>query len=302
MPSSKRNAQEISELRRAVDARSAQWIDELARDHAAIGEAMAYSVMAGGKRLRPLLVILGCNAFGGTNGDAAMDAACAVEFFHTYTLIHDDLPCMDDDDLRRGHPSAHRRFDEATAVLSGDALLTGAFEVFTRLPARHGVAAEIALACASVLARCGGAHGVISGQLLDLAGNAGGLAVDRTGVERMHLLKTGALMGGALEIGAILGGADGAGREAVRRAGEWAGLAFQIIDDVLDNEASEQALGKTPGKDVERGRVTYTTIAEPEMARRRANECINEALGMLPARRSFDGIRKLFAQLVDRKG
>jgi geranylgeranyl diphosphate synthase, type II len=247
----------------------------------ALAEAMAYSLFAPGKRLRPLLVILACEASGGTL-EQALPAACAVEMIHTYSLIHDDLPAMDDDDLRRGLPTCHKRFGEALAILAGDALLTGAFEVLgTGYPSRTA-----AVSCVE-LAKGAGAVGMVGGQTLDLEAE-GRVAPSRryddaAALENIHRRKTGALFRASLRLGVLAaqgerpGGADPA---ALRAADEYAaafGLAFQVTDDLLDVESTADKAGKRVGKDAARGKLTYPGLLGVEESRRRAAELVRAA-------------------------
>jgi geranylgeranyl diphosphate synthase type II len=234
----------------ALEARLPAATVEPARLHA----AMRYAIFAGGKRLRPALVLLACRAVGGTDAAAAPGLA-AVELLHTYTLVHDDLPAMDDDDLRRGRPTCHKAFDEATAILAGDALQTAAF----------AAAAELGAEAVLVLARDTGSLGVVGGQQDDL--DAEGKPPDAALLERIHRRKTAALIRASCELGAIAGSATPAQRAALSAYGEALGLAFQIADDVLDVTASAAALGKTPGKDAAQGKLTYVAVHGLENAR-----------------------------------
>jgi geranylgeranyl pyrophosphate synthase len=225
--------------------------------------AMRYAVFAGGKRLRPALVLGACRAAGGAAALAGPGMA-AVECLHTYTLIHDDLPAMDDDDLRRGRPTCHKAFDEATAILAGDALQALAFQ----LAAEHGVGAVMALALAA------GSRGVVGGQQDDL--DAERTPPDAPGaaalLDRIHARKTGALIRASLELGGHAAGASAEALAALRAAGEAMGLAFQIADDVLDATASAAVLGKTPGKDAAQGKLTWVTLHGLDIARAAAQE------------------------------
>ena len=242
-------------------------------------DAMAYSLHAPGKRLRPLLTVLAAEAVGG-DFDGALPAACAVEMVHTYSLIHDDLPAMDDDDLRRGLPTCHKRFDEATAILAGDALLTLAF----------GVLAESyppATASVSVveLAAGAGAAGMVGGQMLDLEAQSAGV----TGLERIHRLKTGALFKAALRLGLYSAQADrpgGVDPVALGHLDDFAaafGLAFQITDDLLDVESSAELAGKRVGKDAALGKLTYPGLLGVAESRARAAELGQLAVGAADA-------------------
>jgi geranylgeranyl pyrophosphate synthase len=246
---------------------------------ASIHRAMRYSLMGGGKRLRPLLVIESGRAVGGSDAEL-LPFACAVEMIHTYSLIHDDLPAMDDDDLRRGRPASHRAFGEATAILAGDALLTRAFELL----ARAGEAAGPEQAArwwraTALLAEAGGTSGLIGGQVEDL--DSEGIAVTPEVLERIHRAKTGALLGAAVRGGAVLSGASGSALEALDRYARAIGLAFQIVDDLLDATQPSAKLGKTPGKDAAAGKATWVSLYGIVVARRRAQGLLQEALAAL---------------------
>jgi geranylgeranyl diphosphate synthase type II len=217
---------------------------------AKLHEAMRYSVFAGGKRLRPILCIASCEACGGT-AERAMQAACALELLHTYTLIHDDLPAMDDDTLRRGRPTCHIAFDEATAILAGDALLTLAFEVLAGVP-------NIGSALALELSRAAGSRGVIGGQMEDI--DAEGKTPDANLVEYIHRNKTAALIRASCVMGGICAGADVQTLEKLARYGENAGLAFQLADDLLDESSTIEKLGKDIGSDKARGKMTWPAV------------------------------------------
>ena len=227
----------------------------------AIHDAMAYSLFAPGKRLRPILVMFACEAAGGTE-EQALPAACAVEMVHTYSLIHDDLPAMDDDDLRRGRPTVHVAFDEATAILAGDALQAQAFSLLaeeTRAP--HA----LRVAWLATLANATGAAGMCGGQALDMAGTGASLALEE--LERLHALKTGALIRAAVRMGALAGTNDGAVLQPLDDFAAALGLAFQIRDDLLDIEASSEQLGKTAGKDQAQAKSTYPSLLGADGAR-----------------------------------
>jgi len=285
--------------RSAVEGRCAQLLEQLAPQHDGMREAMAYSLLGGGKRLRPLLCLWTADLAGGGNRSATLDAGCAIECVHTYSLVHDDLPCMDDDEMRRGKPSSHRRFDEATAVLTGDALLTLAFEILASLPLRHdGVGEAMSLDAIRVLSAAAGTGGLITGQALDLDPDAGG---DVDDVIRIHENKTARLIAAAMEMGALLGGADDGFRREVREAGRLTGLAFQIVDDLLDLEMDQETLGKTPGKDVKTGKRTYPAVAGPERARSESQRLLDEGLGALPVRGVVHPLGTLLRRLVERR-
>jgi geranylgeranyl diphosphate synthase type II len=232
--------------------------------------AMRYSLLAGGKRLRPILCLASAEAVGGQR-EAALLPAIALECLHTYTLIHDDLPAMDDDDLRRGHPTCHKKFDEATAILAGDALLTLAFELL----ARATPAAQLALE----LAEAAGSRGVVGGQAEDLA--AEGRAPDATLLEFIHTNKTGKLLRAACRMGALTAGADAGQLAALTTYAAKIGLAFQIADDVLNVTSTPEQLGKAVGSDAARKKMTYVALYGLDTARTKAVTLISEAQAAL---------------------
>ena len=235
--------------------------------------AMRYACLGGGKRLRPFLVAESASLFG-VPREGALRPAAALECIHCYSLVHDDLPAMDDDDLRRGRPTVHVAFDEATAILAGDALLTYAFEILAD-PATHpdpGVRSELVLS----LARAAGLAGMVGGQMLDLeAERRTGLGEDE--IRRLQAMKTGALIVHACEAGAILGRADGRARDALLRYGRAVGTAFQIADDLLDVESTPEETGKATGKDQEANKATLVGLLGVEAARARLQDLVLEA-------------------------
>lgn len=239
-------------------------------------DAMNYSLLSGGKRLRPVLALAVCRMCGG-DADTALPFACAVEMVHTYSLIHDDLPCMDDDDLRRGRPTNHKVYGQATAVLAGDALLTAAFETI----AEHGTAlpADRALAVSACLGAAAGARGMVGGQVLDMAGE--GHALSLSEVEELQNLKTGALIAAAAEIGCVVAGGGKAERAAVRRYAQNLGLAFQIQDDVLDVVGDRATMGKPVGSDAQREKTTFVTLKGLAACRQLVEEKTNHAKAAL---------------------
>ncbi|MSR58396.1 MAG: polyprenyl synthetase family protein [Planctomycetaceae bacterium] len=238
-------------------------------------EAMQYSLMAGGKRLRPMLVLLACEACGG-EPLRAMPAACAIEMVHTYSLIHDDLPAMDNDDFRRGRPTNHVVFGEALAILAGDGLLTLAFEVL----ARDLTPAATAAACCADLARAAGMSGMVGGQVADLQAEGRATSTPQE-LEAIHHRKTGALLSAALTMGARIADADLPTIERLANYGRCLGLAFQITDDLLDVRGSQQATGKAVQKDAGRGKLTYPSLLGEEASVLRARCLIAEACGSL---------------------
>lgn len=221
-------------------------------------EAMRYSLLAGGKRLRPVLALAACEAVGGSL-EAAMGFACAMEMIHTYSLIHDDLPCMDDDDLRRGRATNHKIYGDAIATLAGDALLTDAFQMLAKSVAPSaGVPPAVLLATIAELAEAAGSGGMVAGQVIDLLGEGRTMTVEE--LEYLHRRKTGALFVAAVRGGARLGGASEDQLAALEAYARALGLAFQVIDDILDVEASTEQMGKRTGKDVAQGKNTYPAL------------------------------------------
>ncbi len=240
--------------------------------------AMRYASLGGGKRLRPFLVLESARLFG-VAGASALRTACALEMIHCYSLVHDDLPAMDDDDLRRGRPTAHKAFDEATAILAGDGLLTYAFDVIAD-PATHadaGVRARLVLA----LARAAGLGGMVGGQALDLEAETAGTPLGQQEILTLQAMKTGALLRFAVDAGTILGAATKAQAAALSRYGAALGAAFQIADDILDAEGDTAALGKRAGKDAERGKATLIGLLGLEAARARRDALVEEAIAAL---------------------
>lgn len=251
-----------------------------------LNAAMRYAVLGGGKRLRPFVLVSAADLFG-VSEHHALGVACALECVHAYSLVHDDLPAMDDDDLRRGRPTVHRAYDEATAILAGDGLLTLAFDILAR-PETHPVAsvrAELVLE----LARAAGRHGMIGGQMADLAAEGRftetgrPLALDEAAISHLHELKTGALFRFAAEAGAMLAERGGEDRARLARFGKALGLAFQVADDLLDEEATAEQVGKATAKDRERGKATFVNAGGPDAARRRLDALVAEAEGALAA-------------------
>jgi geranylgeranyl diphosphate synthase type II len=260
-------------------------------------KAMRYSVFAGGKRLRPVLVIAGAEAVGGRMDDV-MTTACAMELIHTYSLVHDDLPAMDNDDFRRGVPTSHKVFGEAMAILAGDGLLTLAFRlVADNFRARPGAPLADVLAD---IADAAGCAGMVGGQVVDLESE--GMPVTAETVDYIHAHKTGALIRTSLRVGAALCGAAASQLRALTTAGESLGLAFQIVDDVLDVVASSEDLGKTAGKDLIQHKATYPALHGVEASRERARQLIEEADAALAALGpAAEPIRALGRFIVERK-
>jgi len=237
-------------------------------------EAMAYSVMAGGKRIRPLLVIASAEACG-SSAAHVMPSACALELIHTYSLIHDDLPCMDDDDLRRGRPTNHKVFGETIAVLAGDALLAHAFKLIGENAKVEGVQPAAVAEVTALVGEAASSTGMVGGQAADWM--AEGRAVGEDDVVFIHRRKTGALIRASVMTGAVLGGADGATRTALAAYGEKLGLLFQIVDDVLNVEGDPVALGKAAGSDAARHKATYPAVKGLDAAKARSKALLGEA-------------------------
>ena len=241
-------------------------------------EAMKYSVTAGGKRIRPILLLAFYSLFS-PQPEPALPFACAVEMVHTYSLIHDDLPCMDNDDLRRGKPSCHVRFGEATALLAGDALLSLAFETALCNNDKGLILPENALRAAYELAKASGANGMVGGQIIDLESEGHQVSLDT--LEFMHSKKTGAMITASARMGCILAGADEA---CVQAAGDYAqklGLAFQIMDDILDVVSSDEKLGKPVGSDSENEKSTYITHLGVDKSRKLVRKLTDDAIDCL---------------------
>ena len=264
--------------------------------------AMAHAVFAGGKRIRPILARLAHRAAGG-DPNAVTDAACGLEFIHTYSLIHDDLPAFDDDVLRRGRPTVHVAFDEATAILAGDALLTEGLLVLSRYPVGPVWAMRRADAV-ELVADAVSARGMVGGQMEDLeaTGQVEGLEEDlKIRLDRIHRAKTGCLLAASVELGAVLAGASVEDRKLFADFGAGLGLAFQIADDILDSTASAADLGKSPGKDAETGKLTYVTLYGLDSARERLAELEEQLVSLAAEIEDPDGDLGSIAHYVARR-
>lgn len=261
---------------------------------AQLSEAMRYSLLSGGKRLRPVLALMAAEACGGSVEDA-LPAACALEMIHTYSLVHDDLPAMDDDDLRRGRPTCHKAFDEATAILAGDGLLTLAFEIV----AKHS-RPDVAVRCVVALAVAAGPSGMVGGQMADLQAE-GRTDFTVEALEAIHRRKTGALLRAALRVGGLTAGASDDILEALDTYGHAVGLAFQIVDDLLDVEGDEAKLGKRARKDSDLGKWTYPGVLGIEGSKARARQLADEAVSALePLGDRGARLRALAVDLLER--
>jgi len=267
--------------RRAAEVN--QWLESLVPSEMTppvnLHRAMRYSLLAGGKRLRPVLVLMAGEALGAATDDL-MPAACAMEMIHTYSLIHDDLPAMDNDDLRRGRPTCHKAFGEAVAILAGDALLTRAFEVLAAEAPGGDVDRQIRV-IKEVAAAAGTVNALIGGQVADIE-NEGRQVTDST-LEYIHRSKTGAMIRSSVTIGGIIAGGDHNQIETLRHYGEKIGLAFQVADDILDVTSTSEQLGKTPGKDMAARKATYPALHGIAQSENRARQLVDEAIEIISA-------------------
>jgi farnesyl diphosphate synthase len=278
-----------------VEAALERWVP--ADAPAGLGDAMRYAVLDGGKRLRPLLVLAAAEAVRG-QPQAALRAACAVELIHAYSLVHDDMPCMDNDVLRRGKPTVHVQFGEAQALLAGDALQALAFELL--LPGEDVLPAAVSARLCRLLAQAAGAQGMAGGQAIDLA--SVGLALDQAALENMHRKKTGALLQASVLMGAASGAPDARAHDALADYGAALGLSFQVVDDILDVVADSATLGKTAGKDAANDKPTFVSLMGLDAARAYAQSLIERAHAALQ-RSGLDDTRALAAlarQVVQR--
>jgi farnesyl diphosphate synthase len=277
------------EVDRAFDAYLPVPSDSRAR----LVEAMRHATIGGGKRVRPLLVVAVADLYR-VDRSAAVAAGCAVEAIHSYSLIHDDLPCMDDDELRHGKPTVHRAFDEATAVLAGDALHALAFDILTQSDVSSDPFVRSELV--SVLARASGHEGMAGGQMMDMAADEEDYDLHQ--VTRLQQLKTGALLGASVEMGAILGRVPPEGRAHLRAYARDLGLAFQIADDLLDVEGDEALAGKALRKDGEQGKATFVTLMGAEKAREQARALVDQAIGHVAGHGSDARLLEALARFV----
>ena len=262
-------------------------------------KAMAYSLMAGGKRIRPVLCLAACEAVGGSPQDA-LTAACALEMIHTYSLIHDDLPAMDDDELRRGKATCHIAFDEATAILAGDALLTLAFEVLSSVPPTDENQAAQWLQVIQLISQAAGFRGMVQGQMLDIASEGRNLTADE--LKTMHRLKTGALIEASLACGALLGGANQRQTELLNSYARKIGLAFQVADDILNVEGNPELMGKSTGTDSLREKSTYPSVLGIQASKEFAEKLMQEALQDLDSfDKKADPLRSIARYIIERK-
>jgi geranylgeranyl diphosphate synthase type II len=260
--------------------------------------AMGYSLMAGGKRIRPVLCLAACEAVGG-RAENALTAACALEMIHTYSLIHDDLPAMDDDELRRGKATCHIAFDEATAILAGDALLTLAFEVLSSVSLTDETRAVQWLQVIQLISQAAGFRGMVQGQMLDIASEGLNLSADE--LETMHRLKTGALIEASLDSGALLGGADQRQKDLINSYARKIGLAFQVADDILNVEGNPVVMGKSTGTDRLRKKSTYPSVLGIQASREFAEKLVQESLQALETfDKQADPLRAIARYIIER--
>jgi len=264
-----------------------------------VTQAMHYSLFAGGKRLRPILCLAAAEAVGGDRGEV-LPVACALEMIHTYSLIHDDLPAMDDDDLRRGRPTCHKQFDEATAILAGDGLLTEAFHTLAAAAVRDEGREGVMLEVIRLVADAAGFQGMVGGQMLDLL--AEGRQVTLKELETIHRHKTGALLTAAVRAGALVGGGSRAAVTALTDYGAKFGLAFQITDDLLDVEGSAAEMGKAPGMDEKRRKATYPAVLGLAATRQWAQNLVAAAIAALQSlEERAEPLRELARYLLVRR-
>jgi len=290
----------LKRRQRLVDGALERWVPGEHEFPPNVHQAMRYSLFAGGKRLRPILVLAAAEAVGGRIADA-LPLACSLELIHTYSLIHDDLPSMDDDDLRRGKPTSHKVFGEALAILAGDALVTESFHLLTRPDLMQDVSPRRRLRAINQVARAAGSYGMVGGQVMDISSQ--GLEIEPHLLEYIHSHKTGALIAASVCAGAIIGGASPSQCKALNRYGEKLGLAFQVTDDLLDVQGEERKLGKAVGKDQAKGKATYPGLFGNAESRRKAEVLVEEALGHLrPFDRRANPLREIAKFILERTG
>ncbi len=287
----------LKERVQLVERALARILPEPAGADAKLFEAMRYSLLGGGKRLRPVLVLASCEAVGG-NPEAAMGLACALEMIHTYSLIHDDLPCMDNDDLRHGRATNHRVFGDAFATLAGDALLTDAFKVLAR-SGTETIPPHVLLETVAELAQAAGSGGMVAGQVIDILGEGKSKTLEE--LEELHSKKTGALFLASIKGGARLGGADASQLEMLDSYGRALGLAFQVVDDLLDVVSTTAQMGKRTQKDSAQGKATYPAILGIERSRDMADELKNRAhRAIAPLGSAAEPLRHIATFVVER--
>nr|WP_126174154.1 farnesyl diphosphate synthase [Altericroceibacterium xinjiangense] len=283
----------LNRIQREVDEAFDEFLPVPEDSRARLVEAMRYAAIGGGKRVRPLLLVSTAELYGVARS-AALRAACAIEAIHVYSLIHDDLPCMDDDDLRHGKPTVHKAFDDATAVLAGDALHAFAFELLSapEMSSDPFVRGNLV----HTLAVASGQGGMAGGQMMDMA--AGSESFDLHTITRLQQLKTGALLGASVEMGAILGHVPPEGRVHLRAYARDIGLAFQIADDLLDHEGDEEKAGKALRKDAGQGKQTFVSLMGPDGARQQARALVDQAIGHLSVHGDEADLLRALARFV----
>lgn len=290
----------LKQMQKVVDEALETYLPQKDELPSSIHTSMRYSVFAGGKRVRPVLLLAACDAVGG-DMQKAMPAACAMEMIHTYSLIHDDLPAMDNDDFRRGNPTNHKVFGEATAILAGDGLLTEAFILLSNPQCTEGLDPAVLRQVIHEIAVCSGSRGMIGGQVVDME-SEGQTDIDLATVLYIHTHKTGALIKASVRCGALLGGADGEDLDAITRYAEAVGLAFQIADDILDIEGTTEQIGKDAGSDQARGKATYPAVMGLSESKRRAEELVDVAIEALSRfGDKADPLREIAYYIVKRK-
>jgi geranylgeranyl diphosphate synthase type II len=289
----------LDEKRKVVEEALERYAPQPESLAAELGRAMSHSLFAGGKRLRPILCMAGAGAVGGDE-HGVLPVACALEMIHTYSLIHDDLPAMDNDDLRRGKPTCHKVYGEAVAILAGDGLLTEAFRLMTRVDLSGGLEPRLLLEVIALIARAAGHEGMVGGQVVDIQSE--GKVVGPSLVEFIHTHKTGALIAASVSSGAILGGGDREQIRAITSYGMGIGLAFQIADDILDIEGDTKAMGKSVGGDARKKKITYPSVLGLKEAKAIQNEMVEKALEALKAfNQKADPLRHLAMYIIERK-
>lgn len=290
----------IAERRALVDRALDRCLPKEEGPAGEVMRAMRYSVFAGGKRVRPILCLAACEAMGG-DIEQALPVACALECIHTYSLIHDDLPAMDDDDYRRGVPTCHKVFGEAMAILAGDGLLTFAFQLLSGVSHNAGRRKSNSLEAAQVIARAAGVHGMVGGQVVDMASE--GKDVDAGTVRYIHTHKTAALIAGSVQAGALIAGGRRSKIKALVRYGEALGLTFQVTDDILDIEGDAREMGKATGADIRRKKATYPSVYGLEESRGIASRLVEEAIDSLGGfGAEAEPLRAIAHYILDRKG
>jgi len=288
----------LHQQQQRVEVALDRWLPTLDQYPPGLMDAMRYSVFAGGKRLRPTLMLAAAESVGG-DSETVLPAACALECIHTYSMIHDDLPAMDDDDYRRGKPTNHIIYGEAMAILAGDALLTHAFEILSSPELAERFPAAVLLQVSRCMAAAAGSTGMIGGQVVDIISE--GQSVDLPVVEYIHRHKTAALIEASTTIGGLLGGGSAVQVEALRTFGHQVGWAFQITDDILDVEGNAETLGKAVGRDAELGKATYPAVLGVEASRQRATELMQQGIEQLNAfGERAERLRQIAAYIVTR--